>query len=132
MSDIRGAIVEIIERRKKPLDSLNDSIVVPTTVRVNGAEIALPAGYPIKVHDLSNNDCAMVTLTVFAQRIFVGREYLDADVAESVTAAQRALEDAQHAAFESASRSSAAIEAAQRQLAAAQQELWTSTREAAE
>lgn len=127
MSNPQAAVFEIVERFKKPQPgSAAESIIAPHIVRVNGAEIAIPSGYPIQVHDLGPNDAAMVTMTVFVRRIFVGREYLDEGIAQSVASAQQALVAAERESGEAIVRSSASVEAARRQLEAAQQELWAS------
>lgn len=133
MSGPRAVVVEIVERFKKPLeDSLVEGIIAPHIVRINGTEVAMPTGYPITVNDLGTEDVCTVTLTVFAKRIFVGREYMDAEVAESVRVAQQALVDAHREAAQGAARSSAAVEAATRQLEAAQQELYAAGSEMTE
>lgn len=72
----RGAVLEIIERRKVPIDGMGGDIIVPTEIRMNGQKLLMPKGHPIKVHEmeLPGNDAVMVTLTVFARRITVAAE----------------------------------------------------------
>jgi hypothetical protein len=130
MSDERGAVIEIVERRKKPEhDSVGASICVPNEVRINGQRVAIPLGEPIVVNDINAHDnVAMVTLTVFARRIFVGHEDIDSDTTDEVAAATQALLDARREVADSQRRAVEAVMEAQDRLAKAQSKLTEATR----
>ncbi len=78
--DARGAVVEIIERRRNPDDgSVAASITVPNEVWLNGQKLLTSAEpeHAIKVHqiELPDRDAVLVTLTVFARRVVIeGRD----------------------------------------------------------
>lgn len=128
MSEIRGALIEIVERRKKPAeDSLGASVVVPNEVRINGQQIAMPQGAPITIGEVSSDDVVTVTLTVFARRIFVGHEDIDESVTNAVAAATTRLIEARKDAADSHVRYQKAIVEAQDQLGAVQQQLARAT-----
>lgn len=130
MTDPRGANIEIIERRKKPEPGAKDwGIVVPNEVRINGQLIAMPQGQPVIVHDLSRDDVAMVTLTVFARRIFVGHEDVDRSIVDAVASATAALTEAERGAADAQSQAVAAIAQARDELARAHQCLAEATRD---
>jgi hypothetical protein len=133
MSDERGAVIEIVERRKKPeRDSLGASICVPNEVRINGQKIAIPQGEPIVVNDINARDnVVMVTLTVFARRIFIGHEDIDETVVGAVAEANRALADAYRQSAASSTQAALAISAAQECLVAAHQALAAASSEPA-
>lgn len=133
MTDARAAVFEIVERRRKPdAGSLAESIVVPSVVRVNGAEILVPDNEPITVHDLSSKDVVKVTLTVFARRIFIGDEYINDETADAVSSAHKALDEAQRGYAKAMAEGNAAIESARTQLAAAHRQLAEETAEVSE
>lgn len=133
MTDARAAVFEIVERRRKPdAGSLGESIVVPNVVRVNGAEVLIPDGEPITIHDLSSKDVVKVTLTVFARRIFVGDEYLNDDAVSAVSAAHEALDAAQRGYAKAMAEWNAAVESARTQLTAAHRRVAEETPEVAE
>lgn len=120
----RAAVFEIVERRRKPdPGSLAESFVAPNIVRVNGAEVAIPKDYPITVHELTDRDVAMVTLTVYAHRIFIGDEYVDEDAAGAIEQAHKALDEAQRGYAEAMAKWNDAVESARRQLVAAHRKL---------
>ncbi len=129
-NDIRGAVVEIVERRRKPdEDSLGASICVPNEVRLNGQVIAIPQDQPIIVHEINgHSDCAMVTLTVFARRVFVGHEDLDPGLVDAVDAARKGLLDAQRRAADTQREAAEAVKAAHEQVADANRQLSEATR----
>lgn len=77
MTDARGAVIEIVERRKDPDDgSVGASIIVPDEVRINGQALLASADHPIKVHEIEikDRDCVLVTLTLFARRVTIAAE----------------------------------------------------------
>lgn len=122
MIDARPAVIEIVERRKKPSrDSLGASCIVPTDVRINGQSVACSSSEPITVHEIavSENDLVKVTLTLLAKRVFIGHEDIDAELA-GVDAARKELLDAQRAAADSARAAAERIVAAQQALSAVQ------------
>ncbi|MFE4857367.1 hypothetical protein [Streptomyces sp. NPDC056670] len=65
----RGADIEIIDRSSGDTD-----VLVPSTVRINGAEILIPSGATIRVHDISDHELVTVTLTVFARSVSIRHE----------------------------------------------------------
>ncbi|MET8694700.1 hypothetical protein ABZV65_19405 [Streptomyces bauhiniae] len=72
MAELRGAEIEIIERRINPAD--RSGFLVPNAVRINGTEVAIPDGARIKVHEITDEDCVTVTLTVFASSVTIRPE----------------------------------------------------------
>jgi hypothetical protein len=81
----QAAFLEIIERRRgKPDGTLGDDIVVPTEVRLNGQLLAMPAGSPVRVHEIevSGEDCVVATLTLLVKRLVIGAEWPGMDAAE--------------------------------------------------
>jgi hypothetical protein len=64
----RGADIEIIDRGS------GDSVLVPSAVRINGVEVALPADSTIRIGDISKDEAVTVTLTMFARRIVTAAE----------------------------------------------------------
>lgn len=130
MSDARAALVEIVERRKKPEPGSRDwGIVVPNQVRINGQEIVIPRDRPITVHDMTADDAVLVTLTVYARRVFVGHEDIDASVIDAVSAATTALADATRAAEDAQRLYRDAVLQAQCDLEQARQQLAEATRD---
>ncbi len=128
MTDDRAVAIEIVERRRKPdTDSVGASIVVPNEVRINGQRILVPEGEPITVHDITAKDVVLVTLTVFARRIFVGHEDIDETVTDAVAEAQRKLLAARQKAVTAQQEAAEAIDSAQRELAAAHRALSEAT-----
>jgi hypothetical protein len=76
-SDARGAVIEIVERRKTPVqDTMGDDVIVPDMIRINGQELLCSADHPIKVHEVEipHRDAVLVTLTVFARRVLIDIE----------------------------------------------------------
>ncbi|WP_154825978.1 hypothetical protein [Streptomyces albus] len=69
---LRGADIEIIERRQNPDD--RDGFLCPNAVRVNGTEIAIPEDATVQVHEITNEDLVTVTLTVFAASVTIRSE----------------------------------------------------------
>jgi hypothetical protein len=69
---LRGADIEIIERRINPED--RDGFLVPNAVRINGTEIAIPEDARIQIHEINCEDVVTVTLTVFASSITIRPE----------------------------------------------------------
>jgi hypothetical protein len=72
MSELRGADIEIIERRINPDD--RSGFLVPNAVRINGTEVAIPEGARVKVHEINDEECVTVTLTVFASSVTIRAE----------------------------------------------------------
>ncbi|MFD8545669.1 hypothetical protein [Streptomyces sp. NPDC059649] len=65
-----GAVIDIIERGP----TTGSSLVLPNAVRINGVEVAMPEGARIQVHEISEDEPAKVTLTLFARRITIAAE----------------------------------------------------------
>lgn len=72
MGDLRGADIEIIERRKGPIDGAD--VVLPNAVRINGTSVAVPADSLIKVSDITDGELVTVTITVFARSLSIRAE----------------------------------------------------------
>lgn len=70
MSSWPTATIEILDLR----DS-DAGFAVPGVVRINGVEVAVPAAHPPKIHDFQADPGApvMVTVTMYARRVVVGR-----------------------------------------------------------
>lgn len=127
----RAAMIEIVERRKKPAqDSLSASVCAPNEVRINGQRVAIPTGYPITVEEIDpGNSVALVTLTLFARRLFIGHEHVDEEVTDRVAAATKALQSAYEQSAAVARESATAIEDAQKALEAAHRDMAEATEE---
>lgn len=72
MSDARGAVIEIVEKRRGPIgDSLGESTILPNEIRINGQSLLSPENAPVVVHEiaLSERDLVQVTLTLIARRV---------------------------------------------------------------
>lgn len=84
-TDARGAVIEIIEKRRPEDidDSLSSSTIVPTEVRINGQALLCSSDYPVTVqpHEMKipGGDVTLVTLTLFARRIEVRAEAAEVD-----------------------------------------------------
>ncbi|MFF9624268.1 hypothetical protein [Streptomyces griseosporeus] len=72
MAELRGADIEIVERRKGPIDGAD--VVLPNTVRINGTPIAIPADSVIKVGDIADGELVTVAITVFARSLVIRAE----------------------------------------------------------
>lgn len=72
VADVRGADIEIIERRKAPGEGAD--VVLPNHVRINGAPVAVPAGSLIQIGDISDGELVTVTITVFARSVSIRAE----------------------------------------------------------
>lgn len=78
----QAALIEIIE--KDHSTDVNQGVIVPNEVRINGIPLLIPAGQQIKVHSITLNenehggtygeDAACVTLTLFARRVTIAAE----------------------------------------------------------
>lgn len=68
----QAAVIEIIDRR----DPDNYGIIAPQEVRINGATVLTSGDRPIIVHEtvINSGDVVMVTMTLFAKRVFIGNE----------------------------------------------------------
>jgi hypothetical protein len=71
---LRGADIEVIERRSA---EEAPGVLLPNVLRINGEEVAVPAGAVIRVHDMSDSELVTVTLTIFASSLSVRREPAD-------------------------------------------------------
>lgn len=72
MAELRGADIEIIERRINPDD--RSGFLVPNAVRINGTEVAIPEDARIQIHEITPEDVVTVTLTVFARSVTIRPE----------------------------------------------------------
>lgn len=68
---IQGADIEVIERSAHE-DA--PGVLLPNSVRINGEDVAVPAGAQIQVHAISDSELVTVTLTVFARSLSVRHE----------------------------------------------------------
>lgn len=124
----RGAIIEIVERRKKPAeDSPGASLVSPNEVRINGRQILMPQDEPITVHEVRSDGVVKVTLTLFARRIFIGHEDVDEAVTDAVSAATNALAEAQRKAAAAQVEAATAVVRARDELVKAHRQLSEAT-----
>lgn len=71
LRELSGADIEIIERRETP-DELG--YLAPNSLRINGTEIAVPAGARINIHEITEDELVTVTLTVFARSVSIRPE----------------------------------------------------------
>jgi hypothetical protein len=69
---LRGADIEIIERRINPDD--RSGFLVPNAIRINGTEVAIPEDARIQIHEITTDDVVTVTLTVFASSVTIRPE----------------------------------------------------------
>ncbi|RKR92769.1 hypothetical protein BDK92_7249 [Micromonospora pisi] len=76
MAEPRGAVIEIVEKRREPMDTPAGDVIVPNEVRINGQPLLVPEGHPVKVHgiELVNRDEVLVTLTLFARHVVISAE----------------------------------------------------------
>lgn len=76
MNQPKGAVIEIIEKRRSRLGGLGGEVIVPDEIRINGQSLLLPADSSVKVHeiDIPSCDAVLVTLTVFARRVVIDAE----------------------------------------------------------
>ena len=77
MSEARGAVIEIVERRKGPIgNSAGESVIMPNDIRINGQSLLCPADQPVIVHGITIGDGELVrvTLTLFARRVEIKAE----------------------------------------------------------
>ncbi|MET9728428.1 hypothetical protein [Streptomyces zaomyceticus] len=72
MAELRGADIEIIERRKAPAEGID--VVLPNHVRINGTPMAIPADSLIQISDITDGELVTVTITVFARSISIRAE----------------------------------------------------------
>lgn len=66
---MKGADIEIIDRHEG-----GATVLVPSAVRINGVEVALPADTKIRIGDLSEDEGVTVTLTMYARRVVIATE----------------------------------------------------------
>lgn len=76
MEKPRGAVIEIIEKRRTSMPAPGGDVIVPNEIRLNGQPLLVPADSPIKIHEIeaSGHDAVLVTLTVFARRVVIAAE----------------------------------------------------------
>jgi hypothetical protein len=72
VGELRGADIEIVERRKNPVEGAD--VVLPNHVRINGTSVAIPADSLIKVSDITDGELVTVTITVFARSVTIRAE----------------------------------------------------------
>lgn len=65
----RGVDVEILDR-----STGGDEVLVPSAVRINGAEILIPQDAKIQIRDITPDELVTVTLTMFARSISIRHE----------------------------------------------------------
>jgi hypothetical protein len=77
MDTPRGAVIEIIEKRRTPKSPPpGGDVVIPNEIRINGQSLLTPADSPVKIHEIAiqGSDVVLVTLTVFARRVVIAAE----------------------------------------------------------
>lgn len=78
MDRARGAVIEIIDRRRGTTDrsaeSAADTVIVPNEIRINGIPVLIPRDQPVIVHDVTAEDAVMVTITMFARKLVLAAE----------------------------------------------------------
>jgi len=76
METPRGAVIEIVEKRRSTSPSPGGDVVIPNEIRINGQPLLCPAESPVKVHEIEihGHDVVLVTLTVFARRVVIAAE----------------------------------------------------------
>lgn len=67
----QGADIEIID----PLRSIEEpGALVPSIVRINGDEVAIPEDATVRISEISPNEAVTVTLTMFARSLSIRHE----------------------------------------------------------
>lgn len=77
MDRARGAVIEIIDRRRNPADgdgSAFGTVIFPNEIRINGVPVLTPRDKPVIVHDVTAEEAVMVTVTMFARRLVLAAE----------------------------------------------------------
>jgi hypothetical protein len=76
METPRGAVIEIIEKRRASSSPPGGDVIIPNEIRINGQALLCPADSPVKVHEIEiqGHDVVLVTLTVFARRVVIAAE----------------------------------------------------------
>jgi hypothetical protein len=72
VAELRGADIEIIERRKGPIEGTD--VVLPNHVCINGTSVLIPANSLIKIGDITDGELVTVTITVFARSVSIRPE----------------------------------------------------------
>jgi len=73
---VQGADIEIVERRGA---EIAPGVILPNLLRINGADVAVPAGTPIRVNDISDSELVTVNLTIFVRNLNVRSELGEVD-----------------------------------------------------
>ena len=66
---MKGADIEIIDRHAG-----DGGFLVASAVRINGVEVSIPGGAKIRVHEITEDEAVVVTLTMFARRVVIAAE----------------------------------------------------------
>ena len=77
METPRGAVIEIIEKRRTPNSPPpGGDVIIPNEIRINGQPLLTPKDHPVKVHEITiqGSDVVLVTLTLFARRVVIAAE----------------------------------------------------------
>lgn len=76
METPRGAVIEIVEKRRKAADPPGGDVIIPNEIRINGRPVLAPKDHPVKVHEIAiqGDEVVLVTLTLFARRVVVAAE----------------------------------------------------------
>jgi hypothetical protein len=73
---LRGIDLEIVEKRKGATADV-PGLVVPNCIRINGAEVAIPADATIQVGEISGNGLVTVTMTMAVRSLSIRGEVAD-------------------------------------------------------
>lgn len=76
MEPVRGAVIEIIEKRRGKSSPPGGDVIIPNEIRINGAPVLAPKDHPVKVHEIAiqGDEVVLVTLTLFARRVVIAAD----------------------------------------------------------
>lgn len=76
MEPLRGAVIEIVEKRHSKSSPPGGDVIIPNEIRINGQPLLCPTDSPVKVHEIevTSHDAVLVTLTVFARRVVIAAD----------------------------------------------------------
>ncbi|MEU5772721.1 hypothetical protein ABZ819_05370 [Streptomyces venezuelae] len=63
-----GASIEIVNRHGQDPEP---GVVVPNGLRINGANVAVPDGATIRIHDVKEGEPVSITLTVYVRELVI-------------------------------------------------------------
>lgn len=78
----KPVVLEVVERRDQPAEpgSVEEALVIPNEVRINGQPLWMDENDPIIVHEINvrAHGLIKVTLTLVARRIVIGADKSEA------------------------------------------------------